>query len=199
MARGCPAIFERLGHEMYCGEALYFGGEGWLGKRQRVWLTASIKVQETLNESEHHRRPPISHGPPLAALEAGFRAEFLHFVWADEVLALSEVCVALQQTARAARQAYIDLRWEQSLARIAQSLGTYDSDPGQPSPLPWPTSDDAPGPPWTHTSQHRRPHSHSRSRSPRRWPRAHVGPLCLRDRVRHPDTPDALTYNAALV
>ena len=200
MARSSTAIFERVGHDVYCGEALYFGGQGWLGKRQRVWLTASIKIQEFPYGPGPFRPPPTPYGSPHTALDLGIRAELLHFVWADDVLALSEVCVAFHHTVKAARQAYIDLRWEQSLARIAQDMVTYDSEmAGLPSPSPWPSPVEAPGTYWLRDHQRRQQPSRSRSRSHRRSPDSPHSPRRLRDLSDNSSSPDVFTFCAEIL
>ena len=170
MVRSCSAIFERVGHEIYCGEALYFGGQDWLGKRQnKVWTTASIRVQNFPYGPEPLETQPTPYGPQFAALDVGIRAEFLHFVWVDSLLALSEACVAFLRTVKASRQAYIDLRWEQSLARIAQDVFTYYPERGGlPATPPWPAAPATLDPLSRDSPSRRRQPNHSRSRSRRR-------------------------------
>ena len=198
MARGYPAIFERVGHEIYCGEALYFGGQGWLGTHQRVWRTASIRVQTSAYEFKTSHQQHSFYGLPHAVMAVGFRAELLHFVWATEVLALSTACVGFHHTARTSRQAYIDLRWEQSLARLAQDMVTYNAETGQPSPPPWPTTPESPDPSGAQHPDQRRQPPRDHSRSPRRTARDPTDPPRARDCNRDTTPRDVFSYVAAI-
>ena len=148
MANYRAAIFERVGPTVYCGDALYYGGQGWLGgKRQRVWVTASIQVRETASGPGPFSQPPRFFGTPHAALETGITGEFLQYIWALDALVLSEVCMAFCYTLTAARRAFITLRWEQSLAKIVRDIEDQESfteEECASSISSWPSPDDYP-------------------------------------------------------
>ena len=208
MVRSCSTIFERVGHEIYCGEALYFGGRDWLGKRQnKVWVTASIRVQHFPYGPEPLAPQPPPYGPQFAALEVGIRAELLYFMWVDSLLALSETCVAFLHTTRASRQAYIDLRWEESLARTAQDMFTYHPEHGTLSVTPpWPALATAAAPLGHVSPPRRRRPDHSRSRSRRRphTERTSTLPASRPQMSSSPlqqsrELPDVVTFHAAFV